>query len=237
MVLANYTYELAAQANEKTVGSALISTSLGFIVKDSWGNAVIRARRGLRKQQQSVYLNVKKKDPTHHSADVDGLSPLSQALADLTVSDDWQVVRDKPHCWCIVRVEAWEVNNARVSTKIEIGQDRKTGHSFVSVKAHGCQRDLSNIPGFVAMSLLGRVNLALDYVQKSSFCKRISLSDGDSIQDSLVPYVTGSLKDLSKEKQEKSTVAFSSKCKMFSVQGLPCSECNHLLKLHNLKRM
>ena len=24
---------------------------------------------------------------------------------------------------------------------------------------------------------------------------------------------------------------------MFSVQGLPCSECNHLLKLHNLKKM
>ena len=59
-------------------------------MKDSWGDAVIRARRGPRKQQQSVYLNVKKKDPTHHSGDVDGLIPLSQALADLTVPDDWK---------------------------------------------------------------------------------------------------------------------------------------------------
>ena len=249
-VLANYTYQLGAitpvgdiiehaaqAANENTAGSALSSTSLGFIVKDSWGDAVIKARRGPKKQQQSVYLNVKKKDPTHHSGDVDGLIPLSQALADLTVPDDWKVVRDKLRYWCIVRVEAWEVNNARASTEIVIDQDEKTGLSFVSVKAHGCQSDLSNIPGFAAMSLLGRVNLALDYVQKSSFCKGISLSDGDSIQDSLVPYVTGSFKDLSKEKQERSTVAFSSKCKIFSVQGLPCSECNHLLKLHNLKKM
>ena len=58
-MLANYTYELGAvtpvgyiiehaaqAANENTAGSALSSTSLGFIVKDSWGNAVIRARRG-----------------------------------------------------------------------------------------------------------------------------------------------------------------------------------------------
>ena len=112
---------------------------------DSWGDAVIRTRRGSRKQQQSVYLNVKKKDPTHHSGDVDGLIPLSQAIADLTVPDDWKVVRDKPHCWRIFRVQAWEVNNARVSTEIVIDQDRKTGHSFVSVKAHGCQRNLSSI--------------------------------------------------------------------------------------------
>ena len=160
-MLANYTYELGAvtpvgdiiehaaqAANENTAGCALSSTSLGFIVKDSWGDAVIRARRGPRKQQQSVYLNVKKKDPTHHSGDVDGLIPLSQALADLTVPDDWRVVRDKPHYWCLVRVEAWEVNNARVSTEIVIEQDGRTGLSFVSVKAHGCQSDLSNIPGF-----------------------------------------------------------------------------------------
>ena len=117
-------------------------------MKDSWGDAVIKARRGPRKQQESVYLNVKKKDPTHHSGDVDGLIPLSQTLADLTVPDDWKVVRDKPHYWCIVRVEAWEVNNARVSTEIVIEQEGKTGLSFVSVKAHGCQSDLSNIPGF-----------------------------------------------------------------------------------------
>ena len=164
-MLANYTYELGAvtpvgniiehavqAANENTAGSALSSTSLGFIVKDSWGDAVIEARRGPRKQLQNVYLNVKKKDPTHHSGDVDGLIPLSQALADLTVPDDWKVVRDKPHYWCIVRVEAWEVNNARVSTEIVIDKDGKTGLSFVSVKAHGCQKDLSNIPGFAPMS-------------------------------------------------------------------------------------
>ena len=88
-MLANYTYELGAvtpvgyiiehaaqAANENTAGSALSSTSLGFIVKDSWGNAVIRARRGPRRQQQSVYLNVKKKDSAHHSGDVDGLRHL-----------------------------------------------------------------------------------------------------------------------------------------------------------------
>ena len=130
-MLANYTYELGAvtpvgdiiehaaqAANENTAGSALRSTSLRFIVKDSCGDAVIRARRGPRQQQQNVYLNVKKKDPTHHSGDVDGLIPLSQALGDLTVPDDWKVVRDKPHYWCIVRVEAWEVNNARIPPKL-----------------------------------------------------------------------------------------------------------------------
>ena len=123
------------------------------------------SQRGPRKQRLSIYFKLKKKEPTHHSGDVEGLILLSQALADLMVLD-WKVVRNKPHCWCIVSVEAWSSITLRVSTKIVIDQERKSGNSFVSIKAHECQKDLSNIPGFCSIVLTG--SLHVDWLRSKS---------------------------------------------------------------------
>ena len=229
--------EYAEEAKENISGSLLSSTSLGFIVKDVWGAAIHRARRGPRNQQQSVYLNLslKRNEPARFNlSNEDVPVPLSQALANLSVPDEWKIIQDKPNCWSIVRVEKWELNSGRAATEVVVEQDLNEGSCFISVKAHGCQKDLSNIPQFTTLPINGRVSLALDYVQTFSLCKGISLPEGESIH-ALVPHVTGSFKDLGNENMPKTTITFSAKCKIFAVSGAPCSECNYLLKLHNRK--
>ena len=106
--------------------------------------------------------------------------------------------------------------------------------SLAPVKAHGYQKDLSNIPQFTTTSVHGRVSLALEYVQNSLLCTGISVPEGESIQ-ALVLQVTGSFKDVGNENMPKTTILFSARCKVFAVSGASRSECNYLLKLHNCK--
>lgn len=229
--------EYAEEAKENVSGSPLSSVSLGFIVKDVWGAAIHRARRGPRNQQQRVYFNLslKTNEPARlNPSNEDVPVPLSQAFASLSVPDEWKIIRDKPNCWSIVRVEKWELNSVRAATEIVVEQDLNEGSCFISVKVHGCQKDLSDIPQFTTLPINGRVSLALDYVQNSSLCTGISLPEGESIQ-ALVPHVTGSFKDLGNENMPKTTITFSAKCKIFAVSRASCSECNYLLKLHNRK--
>ena len=103
--------------------------------------------------------------------------------------------------------------------------------SLAPVKAHGYQKDLSNIPQFTTTSVHGRVSLALEYVQNSLLCTGISVPEGESIQ-ALVLQVTGSFKDVGNENMPKTTILFSARCKVFAVSGASRSECNYLLKLH-----
>ena len=154
--------EYAEEAKENVSGSPLSSVSLGFIVKDVWGAAIHRARRGPRNQQQSVYFNLslKTNEPARlNPSDEDVPLPLSQALANLSVPDEWKIIRDKPNCWSIVRVEKWELNSVRAAIEIVVKQDLNEGLCFISVKAHGCQKDLSNIPQFTTLPINGRVSL------------------------------------------------------------------------------
>ena len=82
----------------------------------------------------------------------------------------------------------------RAATEVVVEQDLNEGLCFISIKARGCQMDLSNIPQFTTLPINGRVSLALEYVQNSSLCTGISLPEGESIQV-LVAHVTGSFKD------------------------------------------
>ena len=70
----------------------------GFIVKDVWGAGIHRARRGPRNQQQSVYLDLslKRNEPARLNLSIPVL--LLQALANLSVPDEWKIIRDKPDC-------------------------------------------------------------------------------------------------------------------------------------------
>ena len=140
--------EYGEDAKENISGSPLSSESLGFIVKDVWGAGIHRARRGPRNQQQSVYLKLrlKRNEPARLNLSTEDIPvPLSQALANLSVPDEWKIIRDKPNCWSIVRVEKWELNSVRAAIEVVVEQDLNEGSCFISVKAHGCQKDLSNM--------------------------------------------------------------------------------------------
>ena len=108
------------------------------------GAAIYCTRRGPRNQQQSVYFNLslKTNEPARlNPSNEDVPVPLSQALANLSVPDEWKIIRDKPNCWSIVLVEKWELNSVRAATEIVVEQDLNEGSCFISVKAHGCQKD------------------------------------------------------------------------------------------------
>ena len=88
--------EYAEEAKENISGSPLSSISLGFIVKDVWGGAIDRTRRGPRNQQQSVYLNLSLKinEPARlNLSNEDVPVPLSQALANLSVPNEWKTAK------------------------------------------------------------------------------------------------------------------------------------------------
>ena len=110
------------------------------------GAAIHHAKRGPRNQRQSVYLNLrlKRNEPARLNLSNEDIPvPLSQALANLSVPDDWKIIPDKPNCWSIVLVEKWELNSVRATTEVVVEQDLNEGSCFTSVKAHGCQKDLS----------------------------------------------------------------------------------------------
>lgn len=228
---------LAEQYKEKIPGQALTSISLGIIIHDVWSGAVRRMKRGPRKKRQNVYLNLKRSETaftiSHENNDV-ACRPLSDELAGLAVPDEWKILYDKPNCACFVRPEKWEFNNVRATTEMVVTKSAASPASiFIKVKAHGCEKDLSNIFCLVPLSSKKRVILALDFIDKSSFCTGISLSQGESIQVS-VPHITGPFKDLVNEGQEY-VKTFSSKCKMFSAPGSLCAECTKLLRVNKYK--
>ena len=229
----------AEQHKENISGQALSSISLGFIVHDVWGGAVRKARRGPRNHRQHVYLNLKRSETTsavsHENLDV-VCRPLSDELACIAVPDEWKIIYDKPNCTCFVRPEKWEFNNARATTEMVVTKSAGSSASiFIKVKAHGCEKDLTDNICLAPLSSNKRVILALDFIEKSSFCTGISLPQGESIQASL-PHVTGPFKYLVNDKSQECVKAFSSQCKIFSLPGSRCSECNNLLKVNNLKK-
>ncbi len=213
---------------------ALSYTSIGLIVQDVWGGKVERAKRGPRKQQRNVYLNLKRAElPASNDPDHDAAS-LSEVLADVEVPEGWNIVNDKSNRLCYVRPEKWEFNNVRATTEVVVTKSPNTPGVLIAIRAHGCQKSLDDVPGVESMSIKSRVHLAFNYIKNSSFCKGICLPPGESIQV-FAPHVTGSFKDLSGDGPE-AVKAFSSKCKIFSPPGARCSECSKLLKLHNVKK-
>ena len=116
-----------------------------------------------------------------------------------------------------------------------VSKTANSANSFITIKAHGCQKDLSDIPGLSALSVQGQVSLALDYIQKSSLCTGFVLPEGESIK-AFVPHVSGLYNDLSNDDHDNNDLVFFAKCQIFGVPGARCSECNKLFKNQNVKR-
>ena len=108
-----------------------------------------------------------------------------------------------------------------------------TCNAFITIKAHVCQKDVSNVPS-LSLSIQGQVSLALEYIQKSS-SNGFAFPEGESIK-ALVPHVSGLYNDLSNDGQDNINLVFSSKCKIFVVHRAHCSQCNKAFKMQNVKR-
>lgn len=246
-LLANYAYQEGAvtpiqdmidhaeQSKENSSGSYLSYSSLGLLVHDVWPGSIQKVKRGPRKQQQNVYLNLSRNDPAPAPKQHQCWIPLSHELAGISIPSDWKMMTDKSNFVSFVRPEKWEFNNVRAVTEVVVSKPANSANAFITIKAHGCQKDLSDVPGLSSLSVQGQVSLALEYIQKSSFCNGFALPEGESIQ-AFVPHVSGLYNDLSNDGQDNISLVFSSQCKIFAVAGARCSECNKVFKMQNKKR-
>ena len=76
----------------------------------------------------------------------------------------------------------WEFNNVRVVTEVVVSKTAYSDNAFITIKAHGCQKDLSDVHGLSSLSVQGQVSLAFEYIEKSSFCNGFALPEAQSIQ-------------------------------------------------------
>ena len=95
---------------------------------------------------------------------------------------------DKTNFISFVCPEKWEFSNVRVVTEVTVSKTANSANTFITIKAQGCQKDLSDVPGLSSLSVQGQVSLALEYILKSSFCNGFALHEGESIQ-AFVPRV------------------------------------------------
>ena len=116
-----------------------------------------------------------------------------------------------------------------------VSKTANSANSFITIKAHGCQKDLSDIPGLSALYVQDQVSLALEYIQKSSVCNGFVLPEGESIK-AFVPHVSGLYNDLSNDGHDNNNLVFFATCQILGVPGARCSECNKLFQIQNVKR-
>ena len=225
----------AEQSKENKIGSYLRYSSLGLLVHNVWPGSIQKVKRGPRKQQQNVYLNLSRNDlaPKQHQ---DGI-PLSHELAGISIPSDWEMMSDKTNFVSFIHPEKWELNNVRAVTEVVVSKTANSANAFVTHKAHGCQRDLpvSDVAGLLQFSVQSQVSLALEYVQKSTVRNGFALLEGESIQ-AFVPLVSGLYNNVSNDGQDNIYLVFSSKCKIFAIPRACYSECNKVFKLQNVKR-
>ena len=171
---------------------------MGALVHDVWLGSIQKVKRGPCKQQQNFCLNLSRINsaPKQHQ-DCISLSDELAGISILSLSD-WKMVTDKSDFISFVRPEKWEFNNVRAVTEVVVSKTDNSAKAFITIKAHGCQKDLSDVPGLSALSVQGQVSLALEYIQKSSFCNGFALPEGESIK-AFVPRVSGLYNDLSKQ--------------------------------------
>ena len=187
----------AKQSKENTnSGSYLSNASLGALVHNVWLGSIQKVKRGPRKQQQNVCLNLSRINSAPKQQQ-DCIS-LSDELAGISILSDWKMVTDKTDFISFVRPEKWEFNNVRAVTEVVVSKTANSANAFITIKAHRCQKDLSDVPGLSALSVQGQVSLALENIQKSSFCNGFALPEGESIK-AFVPHVSGLYNDLSND--------------------------------------
>ena len=79
---------------------------MGLLVHDVRLGSIHKVKRGPRKQQWNVYLNLSRNDPApkQHNDCI----PLSDELAGMSIPSDWKMMTNKTNFVSFVRLEKWE---------------------------------------------------------------------------------------------------------------------------------
>ena len=108
----------AKQSKENTnSGSYLSNASLGALVHDVWLGSIQKVKRGPRKQQQNVYLNLSR--ITSAQKQHQDCISLSDELAGISIPSDWKMVTDKTD---FIIISLGEFNNVRAVTEVVVSK-------------------------------------------------------------------------------------------------------------------
>ena len=164
-----------------------------------------------------MYLNLKRIKSNEKSVENENSGTLSDKLAGVIVPKEWKIVEDNWNCITFTRLEKWQFDNRRAMTEVVVSQ---SGNSVcLTVKAHGCETDVSNVV-LSSLSVKQQVDLAIEFVEKSTFCDGISLPAGENFQ-ALAAHIKGNYRYLTDDKlpNNPTVVHFSTSCKIFASTG------------------
>ena len=64
-----------------------------------------------------------------------------------------KMMTNKTNFVSFVRLVKWEFNNIRAVTEVVVSKTANSDNAFITIKAHGCQKDLSDVHGLFSLSV------------------------------------------------------------------------------------
>ena len=171
-----------------------------------------------RQKWQRVYLNLKRIKLNEKSVENENGGTLSDKLSGVIVPKN-----------CGRKLELYNIHQiGKVAVRQQEGNDRRCRFTVRQFCISYCkgpyETDVSNVV-LSSLSLKQKDELAIEFVEKSTFCDGISLPDVENFQ-ALVAHMKGNYRDRTDDKlpHNQTVVYFSTSCKIFSSTGGSCSE-------------
>ena len=218
----------------------LSRSSLGWIVKDIFGDQVRSVQRGPRgtKQRAHAYFNLRRVPKSSYDAENRGLlnhtasGSLSNLVSTLKLPDCWHVIEDGTEQISIIRHESWEFRKQRGTTELKV--INKTPQEItLQVKSHGCSVDLKKDCGLEgilnSMPVEKQILLAVNYIENSSLCFGFRLEEGENVM-ALQPHVNGVLRE---HGGSECQTVFAENCQASVDTARACQNCSRLHKVDN----
>ena len=251
-VLANYEYapeglvfinEIIDHAlqEKENFSKELSRSSLGWIVKDIFGDQVRSVQRGPRGTKQRAYFNLRRVPKNSYDAENRGLlnhtapGSLSNLVSTLKLPDCWYVIEDGAEQISIIRHERWEFRKQRGTTELKV--INKTPQEItLQVKSHGCSVDLKKDCGLEgilnSMPVEKQIVLAVNYRENSYLCFGFRLEEDENVM-ALLPNINGVLRE--HDGRECQTV-FAENCQVLVDTARACQNCSRLHQVDNNRR-
>lgn len=211
--------------------------SLGWIMKDVFGDQVRLVQRGPRGRKQRAYFNLRRKPQDGLLEDTKDTTygKLNQLVSTLKLPDAWHVIEDDAEQVTIIRHAHWEFRQQRGTTELRI--TGKIPHEItLQVRSHGCSVDLKKDCGLEgllsSMPVEEQIMLAIKFIESSSLCFGFRLEGGENVM-TLLPHINGVL---SEKGQSECETVFAKNCLVLVDGARVCSSCSRLQKVDNNRR-
>ena len=206
----------------------LSRTSLGWIVKELFGDHVSMVQRGPRENRQRAYPNLQRRNEVREHY---------RTVADFVarnVPNSWHVIDDGTDQLSIIR--HWEFNEQRGTVEFRV-MNKKAEELSLQVKAHGCSVNLKKDLGLKrilnSMPMEKQIVLAIKFIESSSLCFGFQVEQGENVMTLLPSYLRSLIKN--NEAKECQRI-FAENCLVLATSTEICPNCARVLKVDKNRR-